>query len=75
MKLTMSRISQGEDEVIIRYRQMNGKIEAIAGMVQGFGQKISAFSEGQTLLLTPEDILSAAPSYGGRIGYICEYDE
>lgn len=23
----------------------------------------------------PEDILSAAPSYGGRIGYICEYDE
>ena len=23
----------------------------------------------------PEDILSAAPSYRGRIGYICEYDE
>ncbi len=23
----------------------------------------------------PEDILSAAPSYAGRIGYICEYDE
>ena len=23
----------------------------------------------------PDDILSAAPSYSGKIGYICEYDE
>lgn len=72
MKLTMSRISQGEDEVIIRYRQMNGQIEAIVGMVQGYGQKISAFSEGQTLLLTPEDILYLESVDGATYAYLAD---
>ncbi|MCM1134563.1 MAG: LytTR family transcriptional regulator DNA-binding domain-containing protein [Clostridium sp.] len=57
MKLTMSRIAQGEDEVIIKYREMNEQIETIAGMVQGIGRKISASADGRTFLLQPEDIL------------------
>lgn len=33
-------------------------------------------SEGRCYLNdVPDDILSAAPAYAGRIGYICEYDE
>lgn len=56
MKLTMSRITQGEDEVIIKYREMNEQIEAIAGMVQGSGQKISAYENGKMYLLLPENI-------------------
>ena len=71
-KLTMSRISQGEDEVIIRYRQMNGQIEAIAGMVQGFGQKLCAFYEGQTFLLTPEDILYLESVDGVVYAYLAD---
>ena len=33
MKLTMNRITQGEDEVIIKYHEINEQIEAIAGLV------------------------------------------
>lgn len=33
-------------------------------------------SEGRCYLNdVPDDILSVAPSYGGRVGYICEYEE
>lgn len=56
MKLTMEKITKGEDEVIIRYHEMNKQLETIAGIVQGSGQKICAISEGQTFLLSPEDI-------------------
>lgn len=56
MKLTMSRITQGEDEVIIKYREMNERIEAIAGMVRGKGYKICAYDNGQMHLVLPEHI-------------------
>lgn len=72
MKLTMNRISDGEDEVIIRYREMNEQIEAIAGMVQGKGQKINAESEGQKALLRPEDIFYLESVDGATYAYLRE---
>ncbi len=56
MKLTMSRIARGEDEVIIRYREMNEQIEAIVGMVRGNGCRICAYEDGKIYLLVPEDV-------------------
>lgn len=72
MKLTMSRISQGEDEIVIKYRRMNGQIEAIAQMVQGFGQRLSAFADGQTLFLVPEDILYLESVDGITYAYLTD---
>lgn len=56
MKLTMNKITQGEDEVIIKYREMNERIETIAGIVQGNGYKICAYEKGQMYLVLPEHI-------------------
>lgn len=71
MKLTMTRISQGEDEVIIRYRQMNGQIEAIAGMVQGTATRLTAQGDdGQVFLLLPEDILYLESVDGATWAYL-----
>lgn len=56
MKLTLHRIEEGEEEVQVRYRYMNEQIEAIAAIVQGTDQKISAVWEGRTLFLRPEVI-------------------
>ncbi|MCI8615381.1 LytTR family DNA-binding domain-containing protein [Parablautia intestinalis] len=72
MKLTMERIVKGEDEVIIRYHEMNKQLETIAGMVQGIGQKICAASDGQTLLLSPEDILYLESVDGVTYAYLEE---
>lgn len=70
MKLTMSRIVRGEDEVIIKYHDMNAQIEAIAGIVQGVGQKINAFQDNRTFLLRPEDILYLESVDGATFAYL-----
>ncbi len=57
MKLTMNRISQGEDEVIIRYHEMNGQIEMIAALAEGKAPKISARYDDEVILVSPESIL------------------
>lgn len=57
MKLTMNKISQGDDEVIIRYREMNKQIEMIAALAEGKTSKISARYNDEMILLSPEDIL------------------
>lgn len=54
MKLTLERIADGDEEVLIRYYEMNEEIEVIAGIVRGTGLRIPAIWEGQTLLLLPE---------------------
>lgn len=57
MKLTMHRIADGCEEVIIRYREMTPRIEAIAAMVQGTEQKLMGQAEGEKVLFSPEEIL------------------
>lgn len=57
MKLQMNRISQGEDEVIIRYQEMTEQIEAIAAMVDGGQRRILAQWEDRQVVLRPEEIL------------------
>lgn len=57
MKLRMNRITEGEEEVKIYYREMNEQIEAIVGLVEGLSQKISAQWENQRILIKPEDVL------------------
>lgn len=56
MKLTLHQITEGEEEVIVRYRRMSEQIETIAAIVQGTEPRIHAAWEGQTLFLRPEKI-------------------
>lgn len=70
MKLTMHKISQGEDEVIIKYRTMTEQVKTIAGIVQGAGQKICAFGEGTTFMLLPESILYLESVDGVTYAYL-----
>lgn len=72
MKLKMNRISKGEEEVIIQYREMNEQIEAIAAMVQGAGQRLAAIDGDQTILLLPENILYAESVDGVTYVYLAD---
>lgn len=57
MKLLMNRITEGEEEVIIHYREMNEQIEAIIGIVEGLETRISAQWENKQILIKPEEVL------------------
>lgn len=56
MKLTMEQITEGRDEVIIRYRQMNEEVETIVSVVQTAGKRIDGYEDGRQFLLSLEQI-------------------
>lgn len=70
MKLTMNRILQGQEEVIIRYREMTPQIEAIADMVQGTGQKLSGVWQGERILISPEEVFYLESVDGASFAYL-----
>lgn len=72
MKLTMNRILQGEDEVIIRYREMNAQIELIAALAEGKGQKLGAVWEGDIIMISPESILYLESVDGAVWAYLSD---
>lgn len=57
MKLTMNRITEGCDEVIIRYREMTPQLKAIVSIAQGAEQKLSGTVDKEKVLVSPEEIL------------------
>lgn len=70
MKLTLNKISEGEEEIIIRYREMTGRIETVIGILQGTGQRISAEFEGGRAFLAPEEILYLESVDGAVFAYL-----
>ena len=70
MKLTMQPITEGEEEVIIRYRSRNAQIEAIEAIVKGLEQKLCVRWEDQMLFIKPEDILYIESVDGATYVYL-----
>lgn len=70
MKLTLKRITEGEEEVIVRYRSMDERIEAITAIVQGTEEKIPAVWEGETLLIRPEMVYYFENVDGNTYAYL-----
>lgn len=59
MKVSMQQITEGEEEIVIRYKEMNAGIEAILHLVEGQERKFAGTREecsGQVFLLAPGDI-------------------
>ena len=48
MKLRLEEISKGQEEVIVRYRQMNATVQAICDLVQTPDKKLLVSSDGAT---------------------------
>ena len=72
MKLTLNQISDGEDEVIIRYRKINAAIEAIIEIAGGNRKKLAGVWEKQTIILKPEDIFYLESVDGTTFAYLCD---
>lgn len=72
MKLSMEKIECGEDEVIVRYRRMNARIEAIAAMVRDMEPRICGSADGTQLLLRPEEIFYLESVDGATFAYLAK---
>lgn len=57
MKLQIQQINEGEDEIVLRYRERTSEVERICNFLQGELQRIRGFMEQEQVLLEPAEIL------------------
>lgn len=57
MKVTLQQITEGNEEVIIRYRQMTDQIGDIVSYIEGRNDKLLGVKEGQRVMLSPQRVL------------------
>lgn len=57
MKITLEQISQGVDEVIIKYKQMTKRIDGIVRYIEGQEQKLSGVKDGQQFLISIHTVI------------------
>ncbi len=57
MKLTLQQISEGQEEVIVRYFERNEEIDNLIRRIEQKNDKILAVNEEKKILITPSDVL------------------
>ncbi len=57
MKLTLQRITEGQEEVIVRYFERNKEIDSLIRRIEQKNDKILAVNEEKKILITPSDVL------------------
>lgn len=57
MKVTLQQIDTGNEEVIIRYRQMTQRIEDIVQYLEGKTEKLSVIKDGQQVFINISDVI------------------
>ena len=57
MKFTINQISQGEDEVILNYKEMNEEVAKIVAFFRNEGKKIIGWKDKTQVVIARDDIL------------------
>ena len=57
MKLTMQQITQGEDEIIVKYLEKTPEIERIVSLIRAEDRRLVGWQEKRQIVLEPRNIL------------------
>lgn len=57
MKLTLEQITEGIEEIIIRYRERTESLDNLIRSIEQRGEKILAVNDSGKILLAPSDVL------------------
>ena len=57
MRYIVNQIQDGEDELILNYRQMNSEVEAAIAFMEKNQKKLIGKVDGERVVFLPEDIL------------------
>ena len=57
MKFTINQILQGEDEVILNYKEMNDEVSKIMAFFRNDSRKIIGWKDKTQILIVPDEIL------------------
>ena len=57
LRVTLQQIDRGNEEVIVRYRQMTDHLAGIVRYLEGKSEKLSGMKDGQQFFINVQDIL------------------
>lgn len=57
MKLTLQQITEGQEEVIVRYFERNEEVDSLIQRIEQKNDKILAVNEDGKMLIAPSDVL------------------
>mgnify|MGYP001049109562 CR=1 FL=1 len=57
MKVTLQQIDRGNEEVIVRYREMTEQLAGIVEYLEGKGEKLAGTRDGKQFFVNIQDIL------------------
>ena len=57
MRYTVNQINDGEDELILKYQQLNSEVKAVLAFMEKNQKKLMGKSNGETVVFSPDDIL------------------
>lgn len=57
MRFSVCQISEGEDELILKYRQMNSEVKEVLAFMERHEKKLVGKIDGETIIFQPEEIL------------------
>ena len=69
MRYTINRIREGEDELILNYRQLNPEVEKVIAFMDQNQKKMIGRVDGETILFSPEEILYIEKVDGRTFAY------
>lgn len=57
MKITLEQITEGKEEVVIKYSRLTGQIEDIVRFIEGQGEKLVGMKDGQQFVIRPHSVI------------------
>lgn len=69
MRYTINQIREGEDELILNYRQLNPEVEMVIAFMDRNQKKMIGRVDGETVLFSPEEILYIEKVDGRTFAY------
>ncbi len=72
MKYTIEQITTGEDELILKYRQMNSEVEAVMNFMKLPNQKLVGLKEDKQVVIPKDEILYVESVDGKSFVYTTE---
>lgn len=57
MNIDIKKISDGDESIVIRYKEPNPTVNKIIGILQGGSDKLWGKSDGESICIDPQDVL------------------
>ncbi|MBQ7774405.1 MAG: LytTR family transcriptional regulator DNA-binding domain-containing protein [Lachnospiraceae bacterium] len=72
MKYTINQISQGEEELILNYLEMNPEVERVLAFMRQDSKRLLGWKEKEQVVINPEELLYLESVDGKTFAYTAE---